>query len=182
MAEETKTPAKKESNSSKMREIRINKVTLNIGCGDDKQAIERAKKLLEILATGKPVITRSKKRSTFNVTKGKPLGVKVTIRNKEAEEFLKKAIGAVENNIRKGQIDSDGNVNIGIKEYIEIPGIKYAHEVGMLGLGVSATLERAGFRIKKRRVQKKILPKNHKLNREEVADWLAQRFGANIVQ
>ena len=181
MAEETSAP-KKESKESKMREIRINKVTLNIGCGDDKHAIERATKLLQILATGKPVVTRSKRRSTFNVPKGKPIGVKVTIRNEEAEEFLKKAIGAVENNIRKGQIDADGNVNIGIKEYIEIPGVKYAHEVGMLGVGVSATLERAGFRIKKRRVQQRILPKKHKLDREEVASWLTQRFGAQIVQ
>ncbi len=170
-----------EMKKSKMKEIKIDKVTLNIGCGDDKQKIERSKKLLEILTNLKPVITRSKRRSTFNVPKGRPLGVKITLRNNEAEEFLKKSIGAVENILRKGQIDIDGNINIGIKEYIEIPGIKYSHDVGLMGIGVSASLIRAGFRIKKRRIQQRLINKNHKLNKEEVCEWLIQKFGVKIV-
>lgn len=168
---------------NKMRDIKIEKVTLNVGCGDDKQKIEKATRLLEILTDGKkPVITKSKKRSTFGVIKGKPIGVKVTLRKKDAEQFLEKSIGAVEKKVRMSQIDEDGNLNIGVREYIEIPGVKYSHDVGMLGLGVSATLERSGFRIKRRRVQKRIIPKKHKLNREEVASWLSQRFGVQIVQ
>lgn len=165
-----------------MREIKIDKLTLNIGCGDDKQRIERAKRLLEMLTEGKPVITRSRTRSTFGVTKGKPIGVKVTLRKKEAEEFLKKSVGALENKVRMGQIDADGNLNLGIKEYIELPGVKYSHDVGMMGLGVSVSLERPGFRIKRRRIQQRIIPKKHKLNRDEVANWLSQRFGVKIVQ
>jgi len=165
-----------------MRNIRIDKVTLNIGCGDDKARIEKAKRLLEMLTGSKPVITRSKKRSTFGVVKDKPIGVKVTLRRKPAEDFLVKSIGAVEKKIRMGQIDADGNLNIGIREYIDLPGVKYSHEVGMLGLGVCVTLERPGYRIKKRRIQQSIIPKKHKLTREEVAGWLSQRFGVNVVQ
>ena len=69
---------------SSMREIKIEKITLNIGCGDDKVKIEKSKKLLEMLTGKKPVITRSKKRSTFGVPKGKPLGVMVTLRKQDA--------------------------------------------------------------------------------------------------
>jgi large subunit ribosomal protein L5 len=108
--------------------------------------------------------------------------VKVTLRKKPAEEFLEKSIGAVEKKIRMGQIDADGNLNIGIREYIDLPGVKYSHQVGMLGLGVSASLERGGFRIKRRRIQQRIIPKSHKLNKEEVAAWLTKRFGVNVVQ
>lgn len=168
--------------SNPMREIKIEKVTLNIGCGDDKVKIEKAKRLLEMLTGGKPVVTHSKTRSTFGVPEGKPIGVKVTLRKKTAEDFLTKSIGAVDKKIRMGQIDRDGNLNIGVREYIDLPGVKYSHEVGMLGLGVSVALERPGFRVKKRRIQQRIIPKNHKLNREEVADWLSKRFGAEIVQ
>lgn len=167
--------------TNSMRDIKIEKVTLNIGCGDDKMKIEKAKRLLEMLTGGKPVITRSKTRSTFGVAKDKPIGVKVTLRKKPAEDFLVKSIGAVENKVRMGQIDNDGNLNLGIREYIDLPGVKYSHEVGMLGLGVSATLERAGFRVKRRRIKQTIIPKKHKLNKEEVANWLSQRFGVNIV-
>jgi large subunit ribosomal protein L5 len=165
-----------------MRNIRIDKVTLNIGCGDDKVKIEKAKHLIEMLTGGKPVITRSKKRSTFGVTKDKPIGVKVTLRKKLAEEFLVKSIGAVGKKIRMGQIDADGNLNIGIKEYIDLPGVKYSHEVGMMGLGVCVTLERPGYRIKRRRIKQNIISKNHKLTKEEVANWLSQRYGVNVVQ
>lgn len=166
---------------SRMREIKIEKVTLNIGCGDDKVKIEKAKKLLEMLTGAKPTITKSKTRSTFGVPQDKPIGVKVTLRKKPAEDFLVKSIGAVEKRIRMGQIDNDGNLNIGIREYIDLPGIKYSHEVGMLGLGVSVSLERPGFRVKRRRIQKAIIPKSHKLDKEEVAGWLSQRFGVQIV-
>lgn len=168
--------------SNSMREIRVEKVTLNIGCGDDKVKIEKAKRLLEMLTGGKPVITRSRTRSTFGVVEGKPIGVKVTLRKKVAEDFLAKSIGAVEKKVRMGQIDSDGNLNIGVREYIDLPGVKYSHEVGMLGLGVSIALERQGFRVKRRRIQQRIIPKKHKLNREEVAGWLSQRYGVQIVQ
>jgi large subunit ribosomal protein L5 len=165
-----------------MRAIRIDKVTLNIGCGDDKVRIEKAKRLLEMLTGGKPTITHSRTRSTFGVVKGKPIGVKVTLRKKPAEDFLIKSIGAMEKKIRMGQIDSDGNLNIGVREYIDLPGIKYSHDVGMLGLGVCVSLERPGFRIKKRRIQQRIIPKNHRLTKEEVADWLKSRYGVNVVQ
>ena len=71
-----------------MREIRIEKVTLNIGCGDNKEKIENAQKLLEKLTDKRTVVTKSTRRSTFGVTKGKPLGVKVTLRKRNAEEFF----------------------------------------------------------------------------------------------
>lgn len=164
-----------------MREIKIEKLSLNIGCGDDKNKLDKATKLLTMLTGGKPVLTRSKTRSTFNVPQGKPIGVKVTLRKKAAEDFLAKSIGALEKKVRMGQIDKEGNLNLGIREYIDLPGVKYSHEVGMMGLGVSVTLERSGFRIKKRRIQQRIIPKKHKLTKEEVANWLSQRFGVQIV-
>jgi hypothetical protein len=50
-----------------------------------------------------------------------------------------------------------------------------------MGFGVSTTLERKGFRIKRRRVRKSIIAKSHKLNKEEVAGWLKERYGVNVV-
>ncbi len=158
-----------------MLAIRIEKVTLNVGCGDDSQKIERAVKLLEKLAEQKSVITKSKTRSKFGVPKGKPIGVKVTLRKKKAEEFFKAVLESVGKEVKSSQIDNDGNVNFGIKEYIDLPNIKYSHEIGMLGLNVAVTLKRPGYRIKYRKIQKKHISKKHKINKEDTINWLKQQ-------
>jgi large subunit ribosomal protein L5 len=163
-----------------MREIRIEKVTLNVGCGGDLQKIERAQKLLEMLTGSKPVVTKSKKRSTFGIAKGKPVGVKVTLRNKKAEEFFKRLLDAVEKKINASQLDKDGNLNIGIKEYIDVPGVKYQHSIGLMGFDAAITFERPGYRIKRRRVCKRDVPKKHKVNKEEVINLLKSKYGVKV--
>ncbi|MEM5773325.1 MAG: 50S ribosomal protein L5 [Candidatus Aenigmatarchaeota archaeon] len=166
----------------KMREIKIEKVTLNVGCAGDLEKIERAKKLLKLLTGREPAITKSKRRSTFGIAKGKPVGVMVTLRGKEAENFLKRALYAVENKLKSSQFDAEGNFSFGIKEYIDIQGVKYSHEVGMLGLDVCVSLKRPGFRIKYRRIQKRKIPAKHKINKEEAMDWVKNNFGVEIIE
>ena len=148
-----------------MRQLRVEKVTLNIGCGDDKDKIDKAAKLLEYLTEKKPVITKSKKRSTFGVAKGKPIGVMVTLRGNAAMDFLKKALEGIEKKLKMSQFDSEGNFSFGVKEYIDIPGVRYKHDIGMIGLDVVITIERPGFRIKRRRIQKRKIPRKNKINK-----------------
>ena len=164
-----------------MREIKIEKVTLNVGCGGDADQIERAKKLLVMLTDSKPVVTKSKRRSTFGIARHKPVGVMVTLRGKKAVEFLKLGFAGVENRMSTKQFDKEGNFSFGIKEYIELPGIDYKHEIGMLGLDVVVNLERAGFRIKRRRVQKRKVPIKHKINKEEAIEWVKKNFEVEVV-
>lgn len=165
-----------------MREIRIEKITLNVGCGDDSDKIERAQKLLEMLTDCKPVITQSKRRSTFGVSKGKPIGVMVTLRGEKATEVLKLALTGVENRLKASQFNDNGNFSFGVGEYIELEGIKYQHEIGMLGFDVAVTLERPGFRVAKRKVRTKRIPKNHKVNKDEAINWIKEKFGVEIIE
>jgi large subunit ribosomal protein L5 len=163
-----------------MREIKIDKVTLNVGCGDDPAKIERAKELLQYLTNQTPVVTKSKKRSTFGVPRHKPLGVKVTLRKGNAVEFFKSVLESTEKRVSLSQIDNEGNINFGIRDYIDLPNVKYRHTIGTLGLDVAVTLERPGFRIKKRKIQKRKIPAGHKINKEETASWLKEKFGVNV--
>jgi len=165
-----------------MRAIKIEKVTLNVGCGGDAAKIEKATKLLEILTERKIVITKSKRRSTFGVAKGKPVGVMITLRGKQAEDFLRKSLYAVENKLKSSQFDEEGNFSFGVKEYIDIQGVKYSHQIGMMGLEVSVTLKRAGYRIKHRKIQKREIPRKHKINKKEAMDWVKNNFGAEIIE
>jgi len=164
-----------------MQLIKLEKVTLNVGCGDDKAKIEKSVKLLKLLTNKNPVITKSKKRSTFGVPKGKPIGVMITLRGIVAKEFLKKALGGVENKLSMRHFDKEGNFSIGIREYIDMPGVKYSYDVGMMGLDVAVTLIRPGFSIKKRRIQQRKIPAKHKISKEQAAEWAKQEFGVEIV-
>ena len=158
-----------------MRKIQIEKVVINIGCGGDLNKIERALKLLQIINGKKPVITKSKRRSTFGIAKGKPVGVKVTLRGKDAEEFFKRVLEAKGNVLNASSIDKEGNISIGIKEYIELPGVKYNHEIGMLGMDVCISFKRPGYRIKFRKIQKRKIPRKHRITREEIIEWLKEK-------
>ncbi len=162
-------------NENPMKKIRIEKLTLNIGCGDDKHKIEKAQDILKRLTSAKAVVTQSRKRSTFGVAKGRPLGVKLTLRDEKAEQFFNSVLKSLENKVKESQIDNGGNINFGIKEYIDLPGVRYVPEIGMLGMDVAVTLERPGYHVKRRRVRKALIGKKHMINKEDAIDWLKKR-------
>ncbi|MCD6402953.1 MAG: 50S ribosomal protein L5 [Candidatus Aenigmarchaeota archaeon] len=164
-----------------MREIRIEKVTINIGCGSDREKLERAEKLLQRLTNRKVVITKTHKRTTFGMARNRPIGVKVTLRGKEAEDFLKKTLDAVDFQLKESQFDEFGNFSIGIKEYIDLPGVKYDPEIGILGMNVCITLERPGYRVKRRKLKKSKVGKKHRITKEEAIEWVKEKFGVKIV-
>ena len=165
---------------NKMMEIRLEKVTLNMGCGGDKVKIEKAEKFLEKFTGEKTKITLSPKRSTFGLAKGKPTGVMVTIRKDTAEKILKDALKAVDMKIKKSQINA-GNFSFGVKESIDLPNFKYDPEIGIVGFDVCVTLERPGYRVKRRRYKKAKIGKKHLISKEETIDWL-KKMGVEIIE
>jgi large subunit ribosomal protein L5 len=163
-----------------MREIRLEKVTLNIGAGEAGEKLETAKKLLEKLSGIKVVVTKTRKRSTFGVAKNRPIGVKVTLRGEKAKEFLKSALKANENRLKPEQFDNSGNFSFGIKEYIDIPGVKYDHEIGIMGMDVCVTLTRPGYGISKRKIRPKKIGKAHRITKDEAQAWATKELNAKI--
>jgi len=164
-----------------MRQISIEKVVINIGCGDDKNKLERAEKLLKKISTQKPVITKTHKRTLFGMSKKRPIGVKLTLRDKQAENFLKDVLEAVENKIKKSQINGN-NFSIGIKEYIDIPKMDYDPDIGIIGMDVCVNLKRPGFNISKKRVRQSKIGKKHKITIGECAEWLQKNFKVKILE
>ena len=164
-----------------MREIRIEKITLNIGVGEAGDKLENAFNLMKRITNRKPVKTFAKKRiPNWNIRPGLPIGVKVTIRGKEAEELLKKLFEAVDNKVKLSQFDKNGNLSFGVKEYIHIPGVKYDPKIGIYGMDVCVTLERPGYRIKKRRYLNRKVGKKHKITKEEAAKFFEEKFGIKV--
>jgi large subunit ribosomal protein L5 len=160
----------------------IEKVTVNIGVGQSGERLENAKKLLEEITGKKAVYTLAKVRNpTWGIRKGMPIGVKVTLRGKDAVEFLKKAFYAVKNKLKKESFDKYGNVSFGVKEYIDFPGIKYKPEIGMYGFDVCITIRKPGYRVALRRRAPAKVGKRQRVNPEEAMELLKNMFNVEIV-
>lgn len=166
-----------------MNGIRIEKLTLNVGAGNDSKKLNAGYKLLETLTGRKPVKTKSKVRiAAWNVRLGLPIGVKVTIRKEEAINFLKRALYAKDNLISKKSFDNKGNFSFGIPEYIEIENAKYDPELGMMGLEVAVSLERLGYRVKRRQYNASKLPMKKIISKEEAIEYIRKEFGVKYIE
>ncbi|MCF7798717.1 50S ribosomal protein L5 [Candidatus Woesearchaeota archaeon] len=161
-----------------MKEIKIEKLTLNVGAGRDEKVLQRAVKLLKNITGIDPVQTITNKRlAAWGLRPGLPIGAKITLRGDETKDLVKRLLAAKENKIKSSWFDNYGNISFGIHEYVDIPEVKYDTEIGILGLQVSLTLSRPGFRVKKRKVKKVAVGKSHLITKEDAIKFMADNFG-----
>lgn len=165
-----------------MLKPKIQKATVNMSVGQSGETLEKAVRVLEQLTGQKPVKRKAKQTiRDFGIRKGEPIACVVTLRKDRAVEFLTKALEAVENKISKSCFDNKGNFSFGIKEHIEIPGTRYRPELGIFGLDVSLTLERAGYRVKRRKRAKSSIGTRHLLTPEEAFVYVKDTMSVDVV-
>ena len=168
--DEKQTNSKPELN--KMKEIKVAKLTLNMGAGKNEDMLKKGLVLLKKLSPLVPVKTFTQKRIPgWGLRPGLAIGCKVTVR-KNPEELLKRLLVAKENQLKGKCFDSQGNFSFGIPEYIDIEGLEYDPDLKILGLEVAVTLERPGFRIKRRAIRRAKIGKNHLITKEEAVAFI----------
>lgn len=168
-----------EEKKNKMQEIEIEKMVLNCGGLDDK--LERSVKLLKMI-TGKKILkTKAKKRIPgFGISPGKEAGCKVTLRDKEQiNQLLRRFLAAFSNKISSKRI-TENHVSFGIHEYIEVPGMEYDRDIGILGFDVTLVFKRKGKRVKMKKIKKGKLPKRQQVTKQEIIDYLNKNFEAEV--
>lgn len=159
-----------------MKEIRIEKVVINIGCGEAGEKLDKAKKMLEALVQGhKIVTTHTHDRTTFGMAKGRPIGMMVTLRGNDATEFLKRALESADGKLPERCFDKQGNFSFGVKEHISMPGVKYDPEIGVWGMDVCVRLERRGYRVMKKRNPTSV-SRTHRIKPEEAREFMVKNF------
>ena len=164
-----------------MKKISLGKVILNIGVGKSGEPLEVAKAAIGQIVEGKPNKRNAKKaQRDWGVRKGEPIGIAVTVRGNDATELLKKLLVVKDNQIAEKAFDNEGNFSFGIKEHIDIPGIKYDPKIGILGLEVSISLARPGFNIKFNKSKAKV-GKNHRITKNDAIKFLTEEFGVKVV-
>jgi large subunit ribosomal protein L5 len=166
-----------------MKRPYLEKVVLNIGVGSGGEELERAATVLETITGRSPKKTLSRKNvKEFNLRKGRPIGVKVTVRDEAAKELLKRILIVNNNRVKRQSFDDYGNFAFGIKEHISIPGVEYDNLVGIWGLDVMGRVVRPGMRVKYRRAHRANIPKEHYVSREETQYFLKKYFNIKIVE
>jgi large subunit ribosomal protein L5 len=164
---------------NKIREIKLEKVILNIGGVADK--LDKGFILLEKISGKKPVKVRATKRiPTWNVRPGLEVGTKVTLRGEDALNMVKKLLPSIDNTLKEKQIQPNC-FSFGIHEYIEIPGMEYIREVGIMGLEVTVVFSRAGKSVETKKVKR---GKSRRLTvaREEIENYLTTKFNTEILR
>ncbi|MFT4303257.1 MAG: 50S ribosomal protein L5 [Candidatus Woesearchaeota archaeon] len=162
-----------------MREIDVEKLTLNVGAGKDQSLLDKGMKLLKNITGIDPIKTITTKRiPSWGVRPGLPIGTKITLRNKEQiKGLIQKFLKAKNNTLKKSCFDSSGNVSFGIHEYIDVPDLEYDPEIGIIGFQVCITLMRKGFAIKHKG---KKIGKKHLINQDEAIEFMKQNYGVDI--
>lgn len=166
-----------------MTKVRIDKVTINVAVGKSGEPLDKAAKILEFLTGQKPCLRTAKKTvKDFGIRQGEPIACIVTLRKQKAEEFLRKAFTAIDNKLAKSSFDNLGNFSFGIKEHIELPGVKYDPNLGIVGMDICVTMSKPGYRVKDRRKYRSNISPKHRVTLDESISHIRNKFGIDIVE
>lgn len=126
---------KKFEYSSVMQIPKIDKVVINVGCGEARDNPKVVDAIISDLCqiTGqKPVTCKAKKSvANFKLREGMVIGVKVTLRGEKMYEFLDRLFNLALPRVRDfrginpNSFDGRGNYNMGVKEQLIFPEIDY---------------------------------------------------------
>ena len=165
-----------------MRVPRIEKIVVNIGVGEGGDKLQKAEKVMEMVTGVKPARTLSKVANRdWGLRVGGPIGVRVTLRGEEAEAFLRKALDIRQFKVPDYSFDDGGNLNFGVPDYTDFPGMKYDPEIGIFGMDIAVVIARPGNRVKARRLHQRRVPKEHKVTREEAQALLTSKFNIEVI-
>ncbi|NCO15381.1 50S ribosomal protein L5 [Candidatus Wolfebacteria bacterium CG18_big_fil_WC_8_21_14_2_50_39_7] len=130
----------------------IEKIVINVGVGrlsqqpnfEDKVLPELMKEMA-LIAGQKPAITKAKKSiSGFKVREGQTVGLKVTLRYQRMSDFLERLIKIVFPRLRDFRgidlknIDSNGNLTVGLREQTVFPEIN--PEISKVDFGLEISI------------------------------------------
>ena len=126
---------KKFGYKSVMQIPKLDKVVINVACGeakDNEKILEAVMKDLGQITGQKAVVCRAKKSvANFKLRQGTPIGCKVTLRGERMYEFVDRFFNIALPRVRDfrgisaNAFDGRGNYALGIKEQLIFPEIEY---------------------------------------------------------
>ena len=137
---------KKFGYKSTMQIPKIEKVVLNVGCGEAREnpkVLDAVVSQLSQITGQKAIITIAKKSvANFKLREGMPVGAKVTLRGDKMWEFLDRLFNVALPRVRDfrgvsaDSFDGRGNYALGVKEQLIFPEIEYDKVEKVRGMDV----------------------------------------------
>jgi len=166
-----------------MQQLRIEKLTLNIGAGKEQAVLEKAVAVMKSITGIEPQKTLAKKRiPAWGIRPGLPIGCMITLRGNMAKDMLKRTLKAKEFLLQPDHFDNSGSISFGIPEHIDIEGAKYDPKIGVMGLQVCVTLEKPGFHVKRRKVRPAHIGSRHRITKEQSMSFMRDNFNIRIAE
>merc|ERR1711934_611655 len=177
----TKMAAAQEPKQNCMRDIRIDKLCLNLCVGESGDRLTRAAKVLEQLTGQSPVFSKARYTvRSFGIRRNEKIACRVTVRGPKAEQILESGLKVKEYELKKGNFSAQGCFGFGIQEHIDL-GIRYDPGIGIFGMDFYVVLDRPGSRIAKRRRCQSTVGIQHKLQKEDALRWFQQKYDGIIL-
>ena len=176
-----------------MRNIRVEKLVINICVGESGDAVSKAARVLQQISGQEPIYGKGREYwpedsnaiarftiRSFSIRRNEKISVHATIRGEKALEILERGLKVKEYELVKRNFSDSGNFGFGIQEHIDL-GIKYDPNTGIFGMDFYVQLARPGGRVSKRKAQRSRIGYSHKVTREEAMEWFKKTYDGIIL-
>ncbi len=137
---------KKYEYKSVMQIPKLDKIIINVGCGDAKdnsKVIDNVCAELALITGQKAVPTKARKSvANFKLREGMSIGAKVTLRGEKMYEFMDRLFNVALPRVRDFRgingngFDGRGNYSFGVKEQLIFPEIEYDKVEKIRGMNI----------------------------------------------